>query len=406
MSGITRYSDAELEAMLAGPESDLVERKRSFRGDSPTKVRVDVCAFANDLPAHGRAGVIVVGIEDDGSPAGLDISDALLRELADMKTDGRIVPPPSLTVQKRTLLGAEVAVVTVEPSDSPPVRFDGRVHIRIGSRRGIASAQDERILAEKRRHRDQPFDARPVRSARVGELNRRFFEEDYLPAAFAPEVLEANERSYEQRLSACKMVAAADDPVPTVLGVLVLAAKPRDHVPGAYVQFLRIDGDAYGDPISDELHLDGPLSSVVRLLDDKLTSHNRVAVDLQSGPKEVRRSTYPLAALQQLTRNALLHRTYDLSHAPVRVYWFDDRIEIINPGGPYGSVTEENFGQPGVTDYRNPNVAEALRVLGLVQRFGFGIQLARKLLAENGNPPPEFALSRELVTCRVYARRA
>lgn len=406
MSAMTRYSDADLEALLAGSESDLVERKRSFRGDSPNKVRVDVCAFANDLPGHGRAGVIFVGIDDDGSPAGLEITDALLRELADMKTDGRIVPPPSLTVQKRTLLGAEVAVVTVEPSDSPPVRFDGRVHIRIGSRRGIASAQDERILAEKRRHRDQPFDAQPVRSARVAELNRRFFEEDYLPAAFAPEVLEANERSFEQRLSACKMVAAADDPVPTVLGVLVLAAKPRDHVPGAYVQFLRIDGDAYGDPISDELHLDGPLSSVVRMLDDKLMSHNRVAVDLQSGPKEVRRSTYPLAALQQLTRNALLHRTYDASHAPVRVYWFDDRIEIINPGGPYGSVTEENFGQPGVTDYRNPNVAEALRVLGLVQRFGFGIQLARKLLAENDNPPPVFQLSRELVTCRIYPRRA
>ena len=41
-------------------------------------------------------------------------------------------------------------------------------------------------------------------------------------------------------------------------------------------------------------------------------------------------------------------------------------------------MTVENFGQPGVTDYRNPNLAEALRALGFVQRFGAGIAIARK----------------------------
>ena len=62
------------------------------------------------------------------------------------------------------------------------------------------------------------------------------------------------------------------------------------------------------------------------------------------------------------------------------------RIEITNPGGAYGSVTAENFGDLGLTDYRNPNLAEAMRVLSLVQRFGMGIPIARRLLSENGNP--------------------
>jgi ATP-dependent DNA helicase RecG len=43
-------------------------------------------------------------------------------------------------------------------------------------------------------------------------------------------------------------------------------------------------------------------------------------------------------------------------------------------------VTPDNFGQPGITDYRNPNLAEALRALGYVQRFGAGIAIARKAL--------------------------
>ena len=58
--------------------------------------------------------------------------------------------------------------------------------------------------------------------------------------------------------------------------------------------------------------------------------------------------------------------------------WFWDRIEIQNPGGPYGQVTRANFGMPGITDYRNPHIAEAMKNLGYVQRFGVGISLARK----------------------------
>jgi len=108
--------------------------------------------------------------------------------------------------------------------------------------------------------------------------------------------------------------------------------------------------------------------------------------------EELRHPDYPIAALQQLTRNAILHRNYEGTNAPVRISWFNDRIEIQNPGGPFGQVTRQNFGQEGLTDYRNPNLAAAMKDLGYVQRFGLGIQIARKELAKNGNPPLEFAI--------------
>jgi ATP-dependent DNA helicase RecG len=73
----------------------------------------------------------------------------------------------------------------------------------------------------------------------------------------------------------------------------------------------------------------------------------------------------------------------------VRITWFDDRVEIISPGGPHGAVTPENLGQRGVVDYRNRHIAEAMKVLGFVQRFGVGLQIARQHLAANGNPPLE-----------------
>ncbi len=80
------YTDSELEAMMAALESDLVERKESFKGDNPTRLRQAVCAFANDLPDHGRPGVVFVGADDkEGRPTGLAITDELLRQVSDMR---------------------------------------------------------------------------------------------------------------------------------------------------------------------------------------------------------------------------------------------------------------------------------------------------------------------------------
>ncbi len=399
------YSDQDLERMLLDLESDMVEREESFKGDAPTKVREAVCAFANDLPDHRKPGVILVGARDDESPAGLAVTDELLRQLADMKTDGNIVPPPTLTVEKCLLRGSEMALVTVWPADSPPARFKGRIWIRVGPRRAIASAQDERILNEKRRHRDAHFDAHPLSTATLADLSRARFEEDYLPSAFSADVLAANDRSYEQRLAATKMILSADLPTPTVAGILALCLRPRDFIPGAYIQFLRVAGREWGDPIHDEALIEGPIGDLIRRVDEKLAAHNRTTVDFTSGPVESRTSTYPMAALQQLVRNAVMHRAYEGTNTPIRVYWFDDRIEIISPGGPYGIVTSESFGQPGVVDYRNPILAEAMRVLGLVQRFGFGIPTARRELHEKGHPDPVFLVESTRVQCTVWARR-
>ncbi|MDP2992894.1 MAG: ATP-binding protein [Deltaproteobacteria bacterium] len=399
-----RYTDEQLEALLADIESDLAERKESWKGDAPDTGRQAVCAFANDLPDHRRPGVLFVGARDDGSPSNLPITDELLRTLSDIRTDGNIGPLPSILVEKRTLKGAEMAVVTVQPSDAPPVRYKGRIWVRIGPRRAVATPQEERILNEKRRYRDIPFDVQPLPSCKLSALSRILFEQEYLPNAFAPDVVAANERSYEQRLASCRMVASVDDLTPTILGVLVLGVSPRDWIPGAYVQFLRIAGTQITDPIQDEAFIEGALEQVLRRIDDKIDSHNRSEVDIRSSNREVRTAPYPRVALQQLIRNAVMHRTYESTNAPVRVYWFDDRIEIINPGGPFGVVTRENFGQPGITDYRNPNLADAMKVLGFVQRFGIGIQTARAELKRNGNPDLEFQVEPTNVLATVRRR--
>ena len=107
--------------------------------------------------------------------------------------------------------------------------------------------------------------------------------------------------------------------------------------------------------------------------------------------------------MREFLRNASIHRNYENSLTPVRLSWFADRVEILSPGSTFGEVRRDSVGQ-GVTSYRNPTVAEEMKNLGFMQRFGLGIETARRALSENGNPPPEFDVQDQFVLVTVRRR--
>jgi ATP-dependent DNA helicase RecG len=396
-------TDNELEELLRDTESDTVERTVSVRDTD--KFGEAICAFANDLPDHRRPGVLFAGAHDDGSCGDIDVTDQLLQNLAAIRSNGSLLPQPSMAVEKRRIRNCDLAVVIVQPADDTPVRYKGVIWIRIGPTRARASVQDERRLVEKRQYRDQPFDLRSILWATLEDLDRDLFEGTYLPASISPDVLAENERDYRQRLSSLRLCSPGADGAPTVAGLLAVGLDPTRFVGGAYIQFLRIDGLELTDPIQDQKVLDGPIPRLIEQLDDVLKAHNSVSTDLTSAPTEVNAPEYPIVALQQIARNAVMHRVYEGTNTPIRITWFRDRIEISSPGGPYGAVTTANFGQPGITDYRNRHVAEVMSNLGYVQRFGVGIALARREMQKNGNPPVEFEVNTSYVLA-VLRKRA
>ena len=109
-------------------------------------------------------------------------------------------------------------------------------------------------------------------------------------------------RTLEERLAATKMIVSVNEPVATVLGILALGKSPQDYLPGAYVQFLRINGSELSDEILDSEDIRGPVPDLLRRLDDKLIAHNRIAVDFTTDVLEQRTELYPIPALQQITR--------------------------------------------------------------------------------------------------------
>lgn len=129
-------TDEQLRSLLVTGETDGIERKRN--ADNLDRICEAICGFANDLPNRRVPGVVLVGLDDDGGCARLVVDDRLLLRLAQARE--RLSPFPTIAVSKASFDDCGVAVVIVEPSGDLPVRFDGRIWVRVGQSRRVASA--------------------------------------------------------------------------------------------------------------------------------------------------------------------------------------------------------------------------------------------------------------------------
>jgi len=388
----------QLQSLLSDLESDRIERSTST--NNTDKFAQAICAFANDLPSHRQPGYLIVGVDERGAVAGIEITDRLLQNLGALRSDGNIQPLPALSVSKHTLPDGDIAVVEVQPSDLPPVRYKGQVWLRVGPRKAIASEQEERLLIERRTAQARTFDAQPCPEATLDDLNDERFLLGYRRRVIAEDVIAANGRSLAQQLAGLRFFDPRRN-CPTHAGILLFGQRPVHFLPGAYVQFLRLAGNDPTSEVIDEKQIGGDLITVLQTLDLLIDVNIRSRPVFVSGLREELRADYPKTAVRELLLNAVMHRNYQ-SNTPVRFYWFADHIEISNPGGLYGEAVG-HF--PERNDYRNPVIAEAMRALGYVNRYGQGVLRAQKALRDNHNPPADIRPEADWFSVSILARR-
>lgn len=388
-------TEAELVGLLADMESDRVERTSST--NNTDKFAQAVCAFANDFPNSAQPGYLIVGVDDAGHPTGLTVTDELLRNLGGLRSDGNIQPLPAISLARFRLPQGEVAVVETMPAALPPVRYKGRVWIRVGARRAVASDHEEAILMERRVSSALTFDSLPCLDSTLADLSEDRFVLSYLKQAVSEEIIAENQRSLRHQLASLRLFDIKSD-CPTNAGILVLGDHPTRYLPGAYVQFVRFRGTDMTSDVADEKRAMGDLRTVLQTLDLLLEVHFRQWPVAVTSMREEMRYDYPRVAVRELLVNAVMHRSYQ-STSPVRLLWFSDHLRVISPGGLWGEARVDNF--PHQVAYRNPVVAEAIRVLGYANRFGMGVIRAQKSLELNGNPPAEFSFDPSGVTAVV-----
>lgn len=379
--------EEEIRLLIADLESDRIERTISFRED---KLGPAVCALSNDFPNSKKSGYILLGVKDDGKIAGINIGDEELKKIGGVKTNGNVLPQPSIIVSEVFHIDdGDVVVVEVKPSLYPPVRYEGRCWIRVGPRRAIANVSEENILIERRASYAKTFDLVPALGATLEDISEEYFILSYLPLAIDEDTLRLNGRTTKQKMAALRFFDIPND-CPTNAGIIMFGLNPLFFLPGAYIQYIKFKGDQVTDGVEFEKQFSGALISELKNIDDFIKNNiiKGKAVKTDSF-QEILIKNYSYWALRELTMNAIMHRNYD-SNAPIYIYEFTSRIEILNSGGLYGDVTPSNF--PYASDYRNVAIAEAMKLLGYVNRFNYGVQNAISELEKNGNGKPVFDL--------------
>ena len=375
----------EVNKLRFSKETSRVERTVST-GDMD-KFQEAICAFSNDMANSRMPGYLLIGVHDDGRLSGLNVDDKFFIKISAIRSSGNILPLPVMTVESYEFEGGDVLVVEVQPSIYPPVRYRGRTFIRIGPRRDIASEAEERILVERRTAYMPTFDTTPCFFAKISDLNTAEFLVSYLPKAIKETELQQDGRSVEEKMAAVGMYDL-DHNCPTFGALALFGKDPRRFMPGLYTQFVRFKGLDKTSEIDDERQFTGGYFEVLpqleAFLEMSIVRKRPVQVSIL---REDMVFNYPYWALRELLLNAYMHRDMQ-GNAPVRLYEFEDRIEIMNPGGLYGNARPENF--PRVNDYRNPLVAAAFKTMGYVNMFNRGVGEVQKQLKENGNVPAVF----------------
>lgn len=381
-------------------ETDRVERTVSETDTD--KFAEAACSFANDLPGRGLPGYLFIGVRDDGQVVGVKNAAKLLSTLGGLRTDGNILPPPVMAVSTVQMPDERTVVaVEVQPSDRPPVYFKGRIHVRIGARRGFATAEEERRLSERATDRARTWDMRACREATLDDLALELFSLGYLHAAVSAQALLENGRPIEAQLAALRFFDLRKNR-PTNGAVLLFGKDPLTFFPGAYVQYVHYSTTDQAGSVVESRRLAGDLLSVMRELDQLAIQLSGERPERQPDLTDRAVYDYPPVAMHELFMNSMIHRNYDSSTTPTFINRYEDRVEILNPGSLYGDLSAASF--PGGTAYRNPVIAEAARTLGYVNRFGRGIALAYEHLERNGSRPVEFKPAENFFLATVWKR--
>ena len=361
-----------IDTILTRPEGKTLEFKRDL--SSPKPMLKTLVAFANT--AGGR---LVIGVDDDKQVVGvedpLEEEERLCNLIADSIAP-RLVPNiEMITVEGKTLLIAEVFLSGSRPHFLRAEGPEAGVYVRLGSTNRQA---DRELVAELRRS---------VEGGSFDELPMPGLSSDDLDLKAAQAHFKGKRELDEQGLLTLKLLRREQGALVPTKGAVLLFGKDRlAHFPDAWIQCGRFTGTDKTH-IFDHTELHEPLPQAVESILLFLKKHAMRAADL-SGLHRKDVWSIPLTILREVVVNALLHADYSQRGAPIRVAFFDDRIEVENPGILLPGLTIDDMKQ-GVSRIRNPVIARVFRELNLIEQWGSGVRRIFEQSEAQNLPAPQ-----------------
>jgi ATP-dependent DNA helicase RecG len=332
-------------------------------------IHITSCAESLVAFANTDGGQLIFGVRKDKSISGVPDPDRAMQWVDNIAYNN--CEPPVTVLQETVKMddGRIVVIVNVPQGDLRPYRTNqGDYFIRTTSGKRRASRQE--LLRLFQAAESFYYDETLVLRATIGDLDSRRFDRFVQQAYQQP--LEAFSVPYETLLQNLNLLRRYEGALhPTVACLLFFAHKPLTFLPHAYVTAARIPGSDLTAPPTDAKQIEGPLLDILEDTARFLRIHLQTAHHIQGFAPEAY-PELPEVALREVLVNALAHRDYTVA-APVRVFVYDDRVEVRTPGGLPNTVTIDaiRLGAAHVT--RNPTVYTFFSRWGLVTGIGSGV---------------------------------
>lgn len=393
------------EIQLMKCETSTLELKAASKG-TPKKLFDTLSSFSN----QDTGGIIIFGIDENNDFAELGVYDTqdLQKQVNNQCLQMQPVVRPLFTVVEKdgkNFVSAEIPAVDISER---PCFYKGVGRIK-GSY--VRSGDSDELMTEyeiysyeayRKKYQD---DVRTVERASMKTLDQKALAKyiDLLKEGKPNFADIADDIIYE-------LAGITRDGELTVSAVEIFSPYPQAYFPQMCVIATVIPGIApgavgeNGQRFIDNKRIEG---NIPQMLEDSIlfvrkNMRTQTTIDPETG-KRTDKTDYPITAVREAVLNALVHRDYSIHSEgrPVQIIMYDDRLEIISPGGIYGRIQVDQLGkvQP---DTRNPVLAGALEILKITENRYSGIPTIRRCMAEYELPEPVFDDRRGMFTVTFF----
>jgi ATP-dependent DNA helicase RecG len=401
-----------LEIIGNGENSGMEFKRDDLRTQDLAK---ELVAFSNL-----EGGMVVLGVEDDGTVSGLtrpDLEEWVMNVCRD-KIRPAIVP--FFEVIRGVDEGKDVAIVRVTRGYDVHALWhnnSNRYLMRVGTQSREASQEELARLFQQRG--SIRAELRPVSGASPDHLDRRRLRNyfgDTRQQDVPAEAKEKGDKEKEEQAWRSLLVNTeimTEEGV-TVGGMLLFGKTPNRFLPHAGIDAVAYSGTeqdydaqertAIRGPMTPLLNKDGEVveNGLVEQALDFVQRNTRVAVELEGG-RRVERPVYPRGALREAIVNALIHRDYLLTSTDIELAIYSDRLEIVSPGRLPNGITPARM-RAGTRAARNQVLKDVMRDYRYLEHMGMGIprKIVKGMMEHNGTEPDLIEQDERFVV-RLYA---
>jgi ATP-dependent DNA helicase RecG len=351
----------QIQDLISGGENSAVEFKED--GLRPDALAKQIVAFANT-----SGGIILIGVSDSGELTGIQnpkTSEEWIMNIA----RNNVVPPILLNYETYSINNKTVAAVIVpKGKDKPYQTSDNKFILRVCSTNRQASLNELMRLFQQ--SGVYHFDSTAISAASVNNLNHWLISSYFNLYKLDYELLNEDEKL--RLLQNTDIISENHEP--TVAGMMVFGLSPNKYLHMSGISFAKFAGNEISSQLIDKQVIDGALSHQI----DTVSSIIRALIQRPSEiVGNIRKDTtgqYSDKVFRELIVNACCHRNYSISGSRVRIFLFDNRLEIISPGRLPNSVSIEKL-KAGVSYAVNPVIVKFMENLGYIDKLGRGLPM-------------------------------